>query len=112
MTIKELKAIVDQQAEDEGLWFRAQHMSEAYLQKELRKLHAAIEALDRGKAERCMHDVHGTDCYQCYPLDGGTHKINPTCCKHGISDCSHVCHRLGSSYCDSCCSCEPDGGKA
>lgn len=40
-------------------------------------------------------------------LDGG----KPNCCEHGTKECDHVCHRLGSSYCDSCCSCEHDGGK-
>lgn len=37
------RAIVDEQAEDEGLWFRAQTAAEAYLQQELRRLHAAVE---------------------------------------------------------------------
>lgn len=45
-------------------------------------------------------------------LDGGNKPINPKCCTHGSGECNHVCHRLGSSHCDSCCSCEPDGGKA
>ena len=35
--------MVSKQAEDEGLWFIAETASEAYLQQELRKLHAAIE---------------------------------------------------------------------
>ena len=35
--------IVNQQAEDEGLWFEAQTAPEAYLQQELRRLHAAVE---------------------------------------------------------------------
>lgn len=38
-----LRALVNTQAEDEGLWCLAQSASEAYLQQELRKLHAAIE---------------------------------------------------------------------
>jgi hypothetical protein len=38
-----LRAVVVQQAEDEGLWFVAKTAPEAYLQQELRKLHAAIE---------------------------------------------------------------------
>lgn len=38
-----LQSLVDQQAEDEGLWFVAQTAAEAYLQQELRRLHAAIE---------------------------------------------------------------------
>ena len=35
--------LVHSQAEDEALWFIADHMPEAYLQQELRKLHEAIE---------------------------------------------------------------------
>lgn len=45
MTLKELQDIVDEQAEDDGLWFVAEYASEAYLQQELRRLHAAIEEL-------------------------------------------------------------------
>lgn len=41
-----IKAIVDEQAEDAGLWFLDETASEAYLQMELRRLHAAIEALE------------------------------------------------------------------
>jgi len=41
--VDELKAVVDRQAEDDGLWFTAQTAPEAYLQQELRKLHAEIE---------------------------------------------------------------------
>ena len=37
--------MVDDQAEDEGLWFIAQYASEGYLQQELRRLHATVEAL-------------------------------------------------------------------
>jgi hypothetical protein len=36
-------SIVEAQAKDEGLWFIAQTMPEAYLQKALRLLHATIE---------------------------------------------------------------------
>jgi len=39
-----IKAIVAAQANDEGLWFIAATAPEAYLQQELRRLHAAIEA--------------------------------------------------------------------
>jgi hypothetical protein len=38
-----IRAIVDQQAADHGLWFAAKTAPEAYLQQELRALHAAIE---------------------------------------------------------------------
>lgn len=39
-----IRALVAAQAEDEGLWFEAETCAEAYLQQELRKLHAAVEA--------------------------------------------------------------------
>ncbi len=45
----ELRALVNEQAEDEGLWFVAQTASEAYLQQELRRLHAAIEEAPDGQ---------------------------------------------------------------
>lgn len=35
--------VVEQQANNEGLWFIAQTAPEAYLQQELRRLHAVIE---------------------------------------------------------------------
>lgn len=38
-----LLQLVQKQAEDKGLWFVAQTAPEAYLQQELRKLHAAVE---------------------------------------------------------------------
>jgi hypothetical protein len=40
-----LRQMVDEQAEDDGLWFVAQTAPEAYLQQELRRLHAAVEAV-------------------------------------------------------------------
>lgn len=41
--IKELKEMIDSQAEDEGLWFIADSIVEAYIQQELRKLHDLCE---------------------------------------------------------------------
>jgi len=41
--LSNIKRLVDEQAKDEGLWFIAEHAPEAYLQQELRKLHALIE---------------------------------------------------------------------
>ena len=41
--VRELLALVNKQAEDEGLWFAASYTTEAYLQSALRELHAAIE---------------------------------------------------------------------
>ncbi len=40
-----LRLLVNAQASDEGLWFKAETAPEAYLQQELRRLHAAIEGL-------------------------------------------------------------------
>ena len=43
-TGKQLRELVEQQILDEGLWFDAETAPEAYLQQELRKLHAHVEA--------------------------------------------------------------------
>ena len=40
-----IRALVDEQAEDEGLWFQARTAPEAYLQQELRRLHALVESV-------------------------------------------------------------------
>ena len=39
-----IRSVVNEQAEDEGLWFVAETAAEAYLQQALRRLHAAVEA--------------------------------------------------------------------
>ena len=39
----EIKQLVNEQAEDEALWFNYERITEAYLQQELRRLHAVIE---------------------------------------------------------------------
>ena len=41
--LRELRAIVDDQANNADLWFCAEHVTEAYLQATLRQLHHAIE---------------------------------------------------------------------
>lgn len=38
-----IKAVIDEQADDEGLWFHAETAAEAYVQQALRRLHAIIE---------------------------------------------------------------------
>ncbi len=38
-----IKRLVNEQAEDEGLWFVAETAPEAYLQEKLRELHRLIE---------------------------------------------------------------------
>ena len=44
--IEEIKTLVNQQAEDDELWFIAETAPEAYLQYQLRKLHIVIEGDD------------------------------------------------------------------
>jgi hypothetical protein len=39
----QIRQLVDKQAEDDGLWFRAQTAPEAYLQAALRNLHEEVE---------------------------------------------------------------------
>lgn len=48
------QTVVDEQSEDEGLWFVATTAPEAYLQQELRRLHAVIEGID-------SEDTDGSD---------------------------------------------------
>jgi hypothetical protein len=38
--------VVEEQANDEGLWFEAKTAPEAYLQNALRRLHATIEGME------------------------------------------------------------------
>lgn len=56
----EVSALVDEQAEDEGLWgihpFGQQPITEAYLQQELRRLHAAVERASEGGGARETED--------------------------------------------------------
>ncbi len=41
--LEDIKKLVDEQAEDEGLWFKAETATEQYLQDALRALHQIIE---------------------------------------------------------------------
>ena len=43
--LRTVRALSDAMAEDDGLWFKAETCAEAYLQQELRKLCALIEAM-------------------------------------------------------------------
>lgn len=42
--LRKIEALVNEQAEDDGLWFIAETAAEGYLQQELRRLHAVIES--------------------------------------------------------------------
>lgn len=71
-------AVVLEQAEDEGLWFVARTSAEAYLQQELRRLHAAVEnaapsiaAASPGMVE-ALRDL--IDAVQYRPVGKALHK--------------------------------------
>lgn len=51
VALADMQAMVDAQAEDDGLWFQAATAPEAYLQQELRKLHAIIERYTKPSRE-------------------------------------------------------------
>jgi hypothetical protein len=54
MNEAEIKAVVDEQANDDSLWFVPETITEDILQRALRRLHAAIE----GKSsEQCAIEV-------------------------------------------------------
>lgn len=43
MNEEKIRSVVNEQAEDEGLWCDTRYASEAYLQAALRRLHEVIE---------------------------------------------------------------------
>jgi len=47
-------AVMNEQAEDGGLWFVAETITEDYLQRALRRLHAAIEGKSQ---EQCAREA-------------------------------------------------------
>ena len=60
-------AMVNTQAEDEGLWFKAETAPEAYLQRALRSLHLVIEnnmTIDVEDMKRFLI-IEETDCAEC-----------------------------------------------
>ncbi len=68
--VADAQTIVDEQAEDEGLWFHAITAPEAYLQQELRRLHAAIEATPSGATgvtDGLLKHHHDCDEKGCFP---------------------------------------------
>jgi hypothetical protein len=74
LRLSSCRTLVNEQAEDEGLWFVAATAAEAYLQQELRKLHAAIEAAPSAPSEKYECPMCATpitvaeDCPKCgYP---------------------------------------------
>lgn len=58
-TWAEVIALVNEQAEDDGLWFMAETASEAYLQEGLRALHAAVEGLTEERRHQIEFDEAG-----------------------------------------------------
>ena len=50
--LREAQKVVNDQANDESLWFDAEYITEAMLQKELRRLHEVIEGVSQLDAAR------------------------------------------------------------
>lgn len=86
--IEKLKALVEKQAEDEGLWAIAVYASEHYIQHALRELHEAVELahppetleiLEQESAnwcscadvENCEQAGHGVPGIICRAIFGG-----------------------------------------
>jgi DNA-directed RNA polymerase subunit RPC12/RpoP len=63
MNEAKIREIVDKQAKDDGCWFRAQTCAEAYLQQQLRLLHAAIEDNEHCNCHRCIKEFDLSDGY-------------------------------------------------
>lgn len=69
----DLKRIVGAQAEDAALWLNTLTITEAYLQQELRRLHADIESVEWhsfeyisfGKCRKCGFFGKGLDTHEC-----------------------------------------------
>ena len=60
--LEKIKSLVDEQANDEGLWFAAETAAEAYLQSALRRLHEAIEGKTADEiAKNIVSAGHATD---------------------------------------------------
>ena len=67
-----VKAIVDEQANDDGLWFEAMTAPEAYLQAALRRLHAVIETPTKTEQQNEVHISFGyTELKQFNKFEGG-----------------------------------------
>jgi len=74
--------LVNEQAEDEGLWFIARTAPEAYLQQELRRLHAAVEA--EARAEIDAHQLAKAIWNRISTLSHAEHELGEcsTCDTH------------------------------
>ena len=95
--------LVDEQARDGGLWFAAKTAAEAYLQQELRRLHAAIEGVSpdecavRALAAR-RHVLKRGQCPECDRERDAKNKHHPS------HDASRHCEsgKRPHCTCDAC----------
>jgi hypothetical protein len=71
-TLGRLREASARMAEDYGLWFRAETAAEAYVQQELRKLCALIEAPVAGVAVR--EQDNAASSARCTPIPGADGK--------------------------------------
>ena len=103
-----IQSVVNEQAENEGLWSIAKYATEAYLQSELRRLHEVIEGKTGSNAEQGKNNPYGPDrsnCSECsatvYDNEDGLHFGE---CSQSRAPCIvERCGRLqmsDSEYCD------------
>lgn len=89
--------IVTAQSQDDGLWCVAQTAMEGYLQQELRRLHAAVEAQANALAKDVLVKAK-TKCVWSESLDQGAWMLYATDC--GTSRIRHIYD--GDVYCPGC----------
>jgi len=72
-------SIVSEQAIDDGLWFDAQTAPEAYLQQELRRLHAAVESFSPPAAPAAQGDARDAARYRHIVATAGEEGVMNDC---------------------------------
>lgn len=102
-----IRAVVGEQANNEGLWFVAKYATEAYLQSELRRLHGVIE----GKTgDECAREIlasnrQESDSVPCaFCGDPETAKLSYKKRVAHANHCrgSHKCLGCENAECDDC----------
>lgn len=71
----EAKAVVNEQAEDDGLWFIPVGASEAYLQQALRRLHEVIENKTSEECARSLLDLPKAPTGEREEVNDGSDKV-------------------------------------
>lgn len=96
----DIQSLVSEQAEDEGLWFEAEHITEAMLQQNLRQLHACIEKYTKpcGRSSVVERHTANLEAVGSTPTTRSTE--TPCVCGH-ILDRHHI-NMNGNDLCLDC----------